>query len=184
MGSDGYWAYASTLADAAQSCYKAGAKVINMSLGGPDYSTAENNMFKSLYSKGVVSVAAAGNDGGTKRMYPASYAEVVSVAAVSSQKRVASFSQRNDRVDLSAHGVGVLSTAPLWAGGYASLDGTSMACPHVAGVAALLFSKKPSASASAIVSAMTSTAQDLGTAGRDNSYGFGLVNALAALSRV
>jgi serine protease len=178
------WAYSSTLVEAALNCYKEGAKVINMSLGGPAYSTAENNAFKNLYSKGVVSVAAAGNDGGTSLLYPASYLEVVSVAAVDSQKRLASFSQRNSRVDLSAQGVSVLSTLPVSKGSYGSLDGTSMACPHVAGVAALLFSKKPSASASAIVSAMTSTAQDLGTAGRDNSYGFGLVNALAALSRV
>jgi serine protease len=184
LDTTGAWAYSSTLAQAALNCYREGAKVINMSLGGPEYSSAENDMFRSLYSKGVVSVAASGNDGGTSLMYPASYLEVVSVAAVDSKKKLASFSQRNSRVDLSAHGVAVASTLPWWMGDYGYLDGTSMACPHVAGVAALLFSKRPSASAATIVNAMTATAQDLGPSGRDSSYGSGLVNALAALSRV
>jgi serine protease len=178
------WAYASSVADAALACYKAGARVINMSLGGPDYSSSENSMFSYLYGKGVVSIAAAGNDGSTTHHYPASYSGVVSVAAVDSSKRLAIFSQRNSGVDISALGVDVYSTLPTAQGSYGYKSGTSMACPHVAGVAALLLGKNPSATASKIVSAMTSTAQDLGTAGRDISYGYGLVDAQAALSRV
>jgi subtilisin family serine protease len=172
------------LSNAALECYKAGAKVINMSLGGSSYSASENSMFAYLYGKGVVSVAAAGNSGTTAHHYPASYASVLSVAAVDSSKRLAVFSQRNSGVDISAHGVSVVSTIPRVQGGYGYLSGTSMACPHVAGVAALLFSKNPYATAATIFSAITSTAQDLGTVGRDNSYGYGLVNAQAALYRV
>jgi serine protease len=78
----------------------------------------------------------------------------------------------------------VLSTYPTSYGGYAYLSGTSMASPHVAGVAALLVGKNPTATAAKIVAAMTSTAQDLGAVGRDNSYGYGLVNAQAALAKV
>jgi serine protease len=178
------WAYASSVADAALTCYKAGARVINMSLGGPDYSSSENSMFAYLYENGVVSVAAAGNEGTTSDHYPASYEGVVSVAAVDSSMNRAVFSQSNSGVDISALGVDVYSTLPVALGSYGYKSGTSMACPHVAGVAALLLSKNPSATASSIVSAMTSTALDLGTVGRDDSFGYGLVDAQAALSQV
>jgi hypothetical protein len=128
-------------------------------------------------------------------VYPASFDGVISVAAVDSNKAVTSFSQKNNRVDLAvtsfsqknnrvdlaAPGLKVLSTIPMRWGGYAYLSGTSMACPHVSGVAALLWSYKPSTTAAA----MLQSAEDLGSSGHDNSYGHGLVsamNALAALS--
>lgn len=180
----GNWAYSSSLANAALACQQAGAKVINMSLGSGSYSASEHDMFRRLYSLGVVSVAAAGNSGTTAYNYPASYPEVVSVAAIDSNKNLASFSQRNDRVDISAHGVSVLSTLPRARGSFGRLSGTSMASPHVAGVAALLFSKNPGASAATVVNAMTSTAQDLGSVGKDTWYGHGLVNAYSAMFRV
>jgi len=75
--------------------------------------------------------------------------------------------------------VSTIATAP--ANGYAPFDGTSMATPHVAGVAALVWSHNPSWTAAQIREALTATAQDLGTPGRDNSYGYGLVQAAAAL---
>jgi serine protease len=180
----GRWAYSSSVANAAYNCYASGARVINMSLGGPGFNSAENNMFSFLFSRGVVSVAAAGNAGTTAYSYPASYTGVVSVGAIDLAQRVASFSQRNNQVDLSAHGVGVFSTLPRSMGSYGTLSGTSMASPHVAGVAAILLSKNPFASATTIVNAMFSTAGDLGTRGRDDLYGWGSVNAYAALFRV
>ena len=84
-----------------------------MSLGGNLSSTTENSAFQSAYDAGVLSVAAAGNDGSTRKSYPASYASVISVAAVDSAKVVASFSQKNDAVEIAAPGVGVLSTTPF-----------------------------------------------------------------------
>ncbi|MFP7722967.1 S8 family serine peptidase [Lysobacter sp. A3-1-A15] len=294
------WSYASTLVDAANRCEAAGAKVINMSLGGGGASTTERNAFDSLNSQGVLSIAAAGNDGNSTLSYPASYDSVVSVAAIDSNNAVASFSQYNNQVEIAAPGVGVLSTYPSrdaamsvggasfivsalegsvqstasgamasggrctsagsWAGkvvlcergdisfadkvanvtagggvaavvynnvpggfsgtlggassipgismsqedgqalvagslgqsanvstiaetntsGYAYLDGTSMASPHVAGAAAIIWSADPSATNQQVRDAMNATALDLGTAGRDNYYGNGLVQTFDA----
>ncbi len=295
------WSYASSLIDAAQRCQAAGAKVINMSLGGGTSSTTERNGFDTLNAAGILSIAAAGNAGNTTMSYPASYTSVMSVAAVDASKALASFSQRNSQVEIAAPGVGVLSTYPIsggsltvgtgsymatamdgspatsasgnlvnggrctsvgaWAGltvlcergdisfsdkvlnaqaggargvaiynnaaggfsgtlngvattipsvaisqedgqflvanrlgqnatvdarsltnanGYEYLDGTSMATPHVAGVAAIVWSAKSTATNTEVRNALTSTAEDLGSAGRDTSFGFGLVRAFAA----
>ncbi len=298
------WSYSSSLVDAANRCASAGAKVINMSLGGSTSSNTENTAFQNLYNQGILSIAAAGNDGNNRHSYPASYASVVSVAAVDANKARASFSQYTNQVELSAPGVSVLSTVPWtaasttvdgasymvasmdgtvqqsrsgalvnggdcssvgsWSGkvvlcergtigfndkarnaqsggavaaiiynnvagsfagtlgtsnlatiptvsmsqedgqflvasklgasatvstvvqnpgsGYEAWDGTSMATPHVSGVAALLWSKFPNATNAQIRTAMTATAEDLGTAGRDNYYGYGLVRTADALA--
>lgn len=296
------WSYSSDLVDAANRCANAGARVINMSLGGTFSSTTESNAFQSLYDNGVLSVAAAGNDGNTRHSYPASYDSVISVAAVDSTKTVAAFSQQTNQVELAAPGVGVLSTVPQvtattsvdsvsyivsaleytyegtasaalvdgslcetagsWTGktvlcergnitfadkvnnayaggaaaviiynnapggfsgtlgsagpaipavsmsladgqylvanklgvtanvstvpdtqgnGYAYYDGTSMATPHVAGVAALVWSANPAWTNAEVREAMAVAAEDLGAAGRDNAYGWGLVQAKATL---
>jgi len=299
------WTYSSTLIDAAERCYQAGANVISMSLGGNFKSRAEDKEFQKLWNAGIISVAAAGNAGTTRMSYPASYSSVISVAAVDSAKALATFSQRNREVDIAAPGVGVLSTlsynqvatatvngatyngsaidgaattqsgvsgaladgglctaAGSWSGkvvlcqrgtttfaekvaavvagggvaaviynnvsggflatlngsstipaitlsmedgqaivagggvgrstsvvsyiqspgsGYAAWDGTSMATPHVSGVAALIWSAYPTKTNAQVRAALESTAQDLGDAGRDNSFGNGLVQAKAAL---
>jgi subtilisin family serine protease len=305
------WSYASDLADAASRCKTAadaaGKKlVINMSLGGSGSSTAEGNAFQNLYNQGVLSIAAAGNDGNSTMSYPASYDSVVSIAAVDSAKAKADFSQYNGQVELSAPGVAILSTYPIasattsvgganytvaamegspqlsrsgaivnggrctsagsWSGkvvlcergdiafadkvvnaqaggavaaiiynnvagsfggtlgttstsipsvsmsqedgqdivasrlgqtaavstlannntsAYASLDGTSMATPHAVGAAAVIWSSNLNASNADVRDAMTSTAEDLGSAGRDSNFGYGLIDipaAIAALS--
>lgn len=325
---NGNWPTASDLVDAAEACADAGASVINMSLGGGGSSTTESNAFSQLLSNGVLSIAAAGNDGDNSLSYPASYNSVVSVAAVDNNEDWAYFSQYNNQVELAAPGVAVRSTvipgdgreaqitvggtsyadqgvvphqrytisgssyvsndvngsvtAPLAActttgssascsgasgkicvvertanessgtypegdaaqacasaGGVgaiiysksslpgleapylidstgnadfptASVDratglalaakagqsatltvsggqdydyynGTSMATPHVAGVAALVWSYFPSCSATEIRSALDATAKDLGSSGRDNYYGYGLVQAQDAV---
>ncbi len=273
-----------------------------MSLGGSTSSTTESNAFANLDSQGILSIAAAGNDGNTRHSYPASYASVMSVAAVDSNNAHASFSQATNQVEIAAPGVGVLSTYPFrdasmsvggasfivspiegtvqanasgqlvdgglcsssgsWGGkvvmcergvtsfadkvaaaqaggasavviynnapggfagtlgtatstvpalsmsqedgqalvggslgqsasvssvpqsnasGYAYLDGTSMATPHVSGGAAVVWSANPSASNQQVRAALTSTALDLGTAGRDNYYGYGLMQVFAAV---
>lgn len=304
FGDDGAWAYSSTLVDAANRCAIAGANIISMSLGGSRSSTTEKRAFDTLYSQGILSIAAAGNEGTTAYSYPASYTSVVSIAAIDESKVVADFSQKNDQVELSAPGVGVLSTVPYidtsmitvdgvdylgahieyaargtalgalvdgglctatgaWAGkvvlcqrgdisfydkvmnvqnsggaaaviynnepgsflgtlgegysstiiaislsqedgqylianklgsvgtiestllqpasGYENYDGTSMATPHVSAVAALVWSADPTATNVEVRNALAATAEDLGTTGRDTSYGYGLVQSYDAI---
>jgi subtilisin family serine protease len=304
FGDDCGWTYSSTLADAANRCETAGADVISMSLGGAKSNRIEERAFDTLFSKGVLSIAAAGNEGTTAYNYPASYSSVVSVAAIDANKVVAEFSQYNNQVELAAPGVSVMSTVPFlstanltvdgitytgnqienaklgsgsgllvngarctttgnWSGkvvlcergdisfydkvmnvqnsggtaaviynnvagsflgtlgegysstipaislsqedgqflianklgksatvftsltipanGYEAWDGTSMATPHVSGVAALIWSAFPSLTNIQIRNALTGSAMDLGTAGRDYYYGFGLVQAFDAL---
>lgn len=303
FGKDG-WAYSSTLASAANKCGAAGANVISMSLGGGARSITEQRAFDSLQTKGVLSIAAAGNDGNTVTSYPAGYDSVMSVAAVDQNKAWATFSQYNKDVEIAGPGVSVLSTVPMGAGidtalsvgtvnyassamegspvksatapladfgigdqvntavsgkvcliqrgtvdfstkvnncqssggvgaivynnvaggfggtlgttvtaipsvtasdtdgaamkaqlgqsatvavkasNYAYFDGTSMATPHVSAVAALVWSYFPTCTGAQIRTSLDNSALDLGTAGRDNKYGYGLVQAKAAYDRI
>jgi subtilisin family serine protease len=303
FGKDG-WAYSSTLASAANKCGAAGANVISMSLGGGRKTTTEQKAFDTLLSKGVLSFAAAGNDGNRVVSYPAGYASVVMVGAVDENKQWASFSQYNSSVELAGPGVSVLSTVPMGAGiegaltvggvayaagamegspvksasaplynfglgdktdsgaagkvcliqrgsvdfavkvsncqssggvgavvynnvagafggtlgttvtgipsvtatdtdgaamlkqlgqsatvavkttNYAYYDGTSMATPHVSAVAALVWSYFPTCTAAQMRTSLNNSALDLGSAGRDTKYGYGLVQAKAAHDRI
>lgn len=306
-GSSCAWTYASSLVDAANRCQTAGAKIISMSLGGGRKSATEQRAFDKLNTAGILSIAAAGNDGNSTLSYPASYSSVTSVAAVDQSNVHASFSQFNSAVDVAAPGVGILSTYPImfspllvgassfaqnpvegakpaavtsnivdggrcaaagaWAGkvvlcergdisflqkvdnviagggvgaviynnvageelhatlgdgvtrnipavgitqadgqaivagllgqttvvdggphptntGYAVLDGTSMATPHVSGVAAIVWSAKPAATNAQVRNALYVTAQDIDTAGYDNNTGWGLVQAKAAITEL
>jgi serine protease len=306
FGDAGNWVYSSDLLSAARAAANKGCKIISMSLGGSRSSLTERNGMDDLYNKGVLLVAAAGNDGTTGVSYPAGYTSVISVAAIDQNKVVASFSQKNSDVELAAPGVGVLSTVPYietnnvavagnsygaehiefaargnptaplvygnlgtatnsaWSGKvvlvdrgtnsfyekvrnvqlsggvaciiannvaaeplYATLgdgntstipaigvtqadgatlksflgqsatvtstvqqnvsnyeyyDGTSMATPHVSAVAALIWGQYPGATNAQVRSALTNSAEDLGAAGRDTSYGYGLVHASSALT--
>jgi len=162
-----------------------GMDVINMSLGGASSSQAVADAVARAEAAGVLVVASAGNSGCCNTVgYPAAYDGVLAVAAVDSIEMRASFSSTGSQVDLAAPGVGIRSTVPTGScslcdpSGYASLSGTSMAAPHVAGVGALLRSRGWSAMEAA--SHMTTTAVDLGAPGFDTEYGYGRVDALAA----
>jgi len=171
----GNWAYGSDLIAAINQCEAAGANITSMSLGGGGSSTAEKQAFDNSYSRGMLHIAAAGNDGNSTMSYPASYDSVVSVAAVDSSGTKASFSQYNSQVEIAAPGVGVNST---WNNNaYKSISGTSMATPHVSGVAALVWSNNLNCSNKDIRKALNATAQDKGASGRDTSYGHGIVKA-------
>ncbi|QWC85202.1 S8 family serine peptidase [Nocardioidaceae bacterium] len=112
FGDDGTYAYSSTLVAALDDCVANGADVVSMSLGGSQKSRLEDQAFSRAYSNGVLSIAAAGNDGNTRTSYPAGYGSVVSVAAVDENSAHADFSQVNSDVEIAAPGVGVLSTVP------------------------------------------------------------------------
>lgn len=124
-----------------------GAKVINMSLGGSSPSSTVESAVNYAWGKGVVLVAAAGNSGSDLPTYPAYYSNVIAVAATDQNDNKASFSNYGTWVDIAAPGVSILSTAPdhpnrIWGKGvkYGTLSGTSMASPHVAGTAGLVWS--------------------------------------------
>lgn len=177
----GRFVWSSSLVSAVEECVDAGSNVINMSLGGPVSTRFERDAYERIYENdNVLMVAAAGNAANTKYSYPASYDSIISVAAVDSKERLAYFSQKNDQVELAAPGVDVLSTIP--GNSYKKYSGTSMASPHVAGVAALVWSNFPDRSAKDIRAALRASAKDLGANGKDNNFGFGLINAQRAYS--
>ena len=178
------WAWGSTLVAAVEECVASGANIVNMSLGGPYPSQAARDAYDRIfYEENVLLVAAAGNGGNTEHSYPASYDSVMSVAGTDSNNNHYTLSQRNNQVDIAAPGVGVMSTVPrnVYWGGYASFSGTSMATPHVSGVAALVWSLNPGKSAADIREALEASAQDLGSEGRDDYFGHGLVRADKAM---
>ncbi|OGF66564.1 hypothetical protein A3H04_00580 [Candidatus Giovannonibacteria bacterium RIFCSPLOWO2_12_FULL_43_11c] len=153
-------------------------KVINMSLGcACDVQSMHAAVIRAK-NAGIIVVAAAGNSATDPVIYPAAYPEAIAVSATDSSDQLASWSARGPEVDLSAPGVSIYSTYK--GTGYATLSGTSMASPHVAGSAALVLFKNPSWTPDQVIAALESTATDLGIGGFDNLFGFGLVNALAA----
>jgi thermitase len=157
-----------------------GADIINLSLSGPDPSSVLEEAVEYAHDLGGVVVAATGNDNATVS-YPARYPEVIAVAATDSNDQRASFSNYGPEVDVAAPGVSIRST--YWWGGstYEWQSGTSQASPHVAGLAALIWSVNPGLSNTQVESIIKQTADDLGAAGRDNYYGFGRINARRAL---
>jgi thermitase len=136
LGDTGSGAY-SSIASGIVWAVDNGAEVINMSLGGSSPSSTVENAINYAWSKGVVVVAAAGNYGNTVPLYPAYYTNCIAVAATDSLDRLASWSNYGEWVDVAAPGVGIYAT--LKDNGYGYKSGTSMASPHVAGLAALVF---------------------------------------------
>ncbi len=163
-----------------------GAKVISMSLGGGASTTLQQAVQYAWAGGGAggsVIVAAAGNDGDATLEYPAAYPEVVSVAATDNHDARASFSNANSDVEVAAPGVNILSTYDGSNSDYTTLSGTSMATPHAAGVTAVIWDRFPTAAAATIRSKLDAAVDDLGTAGRDTSFGFGRVNLQKAATQ-
>jgi serine protease len=176
------------------------ADVINLSLGGGGASSYEEEIYTEARQNGVIVIAAAGNDGSTEKSYPAAYEDVVSVSAVTTDKTLASYSNYGSTIDLAAPGGdstdtnqdgyidGVLSTCGDDSSGdiemiYAFATGTSMAAPHVSGVVALMKALYPGLTPDEFDSLLTGgyLTQDIGTSGRDNSFGYGLIDAYKAV---
>lgn len=154
-----------------------GAGVINMSWSGSGSSNTLQNAINYAWSKGVVLVAAAGNSGNNKREIPAAYPHVISVAATTSNDKLASFSTRGGWVTVAAPGASILST--VGSNDYISYSGTSMASPVVAGLAALIKSAFPNFNNQQIVDRICSSSDKIG--GTGSNFKCGRVNAYKAL---
>ena len=154
-----------------------GAKVISMSLGGTGSTTLANVV--AAASSSSLLIAASGNTGNSTLSYPAGYPQVVSVAATDRSDARASFSTFNADVEIAAPGVDILST---WSdGGYRTQSGTSMAVPHVAGVAAIIAARTAGGPA-AWRAKLDAAVVHLGSAGRNPQFGFGRVNLAKAVA--
>jgi thermitase len=160
-----------------------GAEVINMSLGGPSGSATLEDAVNYAWSKGVLVVAAAGNSGNTTPFYPAYYNNCIAVAATDINEAKPYWSNYGDWVDVAAPGVSIYSTHKN--GTYAYKSGTSMASPHVAGLAALVFTTVSDANGDGklndeVRSQIEGNCDDIGVSG----IGHGRINAARAVGSV
>jgi subtilisin len=176
LGADGS-GYYSDIAAGLDWARTNGMHVASLSLGGGRGSTTLERACNNANDGGVLVVAAAGNDGRNRVSYPAKYASVVAVSATDRNDDLAWFSNTGDEIELAAPGVNVTSTVP--GGDYETWSGTSMACPHVSGAAALLMAGGTSNADTR--TQLHATAEDLGSPGWDKKYGYGLVDAEAAV---
>jgi subtilisin family serine protease len=153
-----------------------GARVVNMSLGSTVASSTLAAAVNYAQSKGVVLVASAGNYGSTTPVYPAAYDGVIGVAGTDGTDSLYSWSSYGSWVDVSAPGINMTTGRNGWYGNFA---GTSSAAPVVAGLAGLVLSAAPTASATQVTAALTSTATPIGSSVR-----YGRVDASAAVAAV
>jgi thermitase len=188
--------------------YQHGAQVINLSLGGTSYSASMQDAVNDAHAAGALVVAAMGNcrtrgsgcPVANPTEYPAAYNNVMAVAATDPTDVYAPYSQYGTHCDISAPGgvmsgyhdpAGIYSTLPTYPvelttkysyyPNYDFLNGTSQATPFVSGLAALIWSTNPALMPDQVENAIESTAVDLGTPGKDTTYGWGRINALAAV---
>ena len=194
--------YAAGLANSSGSVANPRADIINLSLGGPGFSSAGQAAVNEVRAAGVIVIAAAGNDANSVPLYPAAYNGVVSVSAVGPDRDRAPYSSFGTMVDIAAPGGnlatdingdgyadGVLSPHADDSSGspqfeYLFLAGTSMAAPHVAGVAALMKSANANLTPALFDQLLVQgdLTDDIGTPGRDNFFGYGLIDAHKAVS--
>jgi subtilisin family serine protease len=179
--------FVSDIIEGLQWCIDNGMQVVNMSFGTSSDVQSFHDAIVAANNAGMVLVAAAGNSGPGDNtvLYPAKYQEVIAVSATDKSDAVPYWSSRGPEVELAAPGVDIYSTYK--GGGYATLSGTSMAAPHVTGAAALVIAGGiTDLNGNGLIndevrSRLQSTAEDLGLAGRDDLYGYGLVDAERAV---
>lgn len=166
-----------------------GADIINMSLGGEGTSQTLEEAINYALRKNITVLAAMGNDGGEIVNYPAAQGGVIAVGSTDQEDLLSDFSNVGDWIQLTAPGSAILSTFPTYevelneygyTRNYAVLDGTSMATPYAAGLAALLLSQKKM-NPRQVLSHLKRGSVDLGTPGFDVEFGFGRINAFQTL---
>ncbi|KAB2336753.1 S8 family serine peptidase [Cytobacillus depressus] len=166
--------------------------IVNLSFTAPEGSLLLNEAIRKAYNSGMILVAASGNSVqpltvGTDVLFPARYPEVIAVGAIGDNNELTAFSYFGKGLEFVAPGMRVYSTYNGYVDGvfreYAYMSGTSMAAPFVTGVAALYKEAYPTLSNHNIRLLMQQSALDLGEPGRDNLYGYGLVQALDTLEK-
>ncbi len=193
--------YAAGLANDSGTVPAQKADIINLSLGGGGSSLFTEDIYRRAYEAGVIIIAAAGNNNNNRPFYPAAYDNVVAVSAVDYLGNKARYSNFGSAIDVAApggnrsadlnndgHGDGVFSTAAnisdgARADGYRFYNGTSMAAPHVAGIAALMKSIYPAMTPQIFDNLLASgeITDDAGEPDKDDIYGYGIINALKAV---
>ena len=174
-----------------QSIYHAannGANILNMSFTSSEDMTIVRNAVNYAYGKGCLMTAAVGNEGTTRLDYPAAYANVIGVGSVDVNDNHSAFSNHNSSVDLVAPGEyrdgtgGITVALPDNTLGYST--GTSIATPHVAGAALLVWADDPSLSNDQVWESLRDGAHDLGGSGWDEYYGYGRLDVMEAMARI
>ena len=174
---DGENMYTSDIIDAINYSKDNGAKVINMSFGGPGRDRAMEAAIRDAYDNGIVLVAASGNDESNKFSSPSDFKEVISVNASNKYNKPVYWSDYGISKDISAPGYNILSTTP--GNTYELLSGTSMASPIVAGVVALMLDANPSLTPAEVYNILCAST---GQSDFDEMLGYGIVNAKEAVS--
>lgn len=170
------------------------SRIINMSLGATGFQTIVQTAVAQAQAAGVQIIASAGNNNNSQLTYPSSFPDVIAVSAVGPSLARANYSSFHSQVDIAApggntsdgvtHGV-YSSTWDFQTGtpSFSSYQGTSMAAPHVTGIVALMLAQNPALTAADIRNRLSTYAIDLGTPGRDNVYGHGLIDARNLLTQ-
>jgi subtilisin family serine protease len=159
-----------------------GARVINMSFAGP-YDPMLQLAMKSAHDRGVVLVAAAGNLGPkSPPLYPAADPHVIAATAVDQNDQLFTGASQGPHIAVAAPGVDILEPAPN--AGYQVTTGTSVAAAHVSGIAALMIERNPALDPDTVNEILTSSAKSLDPKGRDDQFGWGLVDPARALLEV
>ena len=159
-----------------------GARIVNMSFAGP-YDPMLALAMKKASEKGVILIAAVGNQGPkSPPLYPAADKHVIGVTATDEADKLYKGANVGAQVAVAAPGVDVMVPAPAEA--YQLTTGTSVAAAHVSGVAALLIERHPNADAATVLEVLTASATKLGTEKRDDRFGWGLIDPLAALAEL
>jgi PKD repeat protein len=172
------WAYTSDMAEGIRWAADHGARVANLSYSGAGSSTI-NSAAQYLRDKGGLLFMSAGNDGAEQTTYP-DFPAFIAVGSVNTGDSRSSFSNYGAFIDIVAPGEGITSTTT--GGGYSSSSGTSFSSPIAAGLGALLFAADPGLTPAEMEQIIFSSCKDLGTAGNDNVYGHGRIDAGAALA--
>ncbi len=179
-----------------------GVRVISLSLGTYHYSNTLKEAVDYAYNKGSLVIAAAGNDSTSQPSYPAGHENAMAVSATNKNDSAAYYSNSGSYIEISSPGGemsslhdpgGIYSTMPTYPvtmnnSGYSRdydyLQGTSMACPYVAALAAFIFSRNPNLTNERVRTIIRDSADDLGPAGFDTVYGYGRINAFRAVDLV